>query len=219
MSTHSCDVVEVKLETHPNADTLSIVRVGGWQCLVRTDDWKDGDLAVYVPPDSIVPQGDPQFEFLGDHRRVKAKKLRGVWSAGLLVPAPEGAQVGEDLMEKLGIEHYEPPLPMSTGGDNVKPPAGVFPVYDVENFNRYPDVIQPGERVIITEKIHGANARYTWQDDQMYVGSRKNWKKEDEKSIWWKAFQQNPWFDIWCWWSRWRRWSRSLVRTLWWVGR
>lgn len=198
MAQHSCDVIEVKLETHPNADLLSIIRVGGWQCLVRTDDWKDGDLAVYVPPDSIVPQGDPQFEFLGDHRRIKAKKLRGVWSVGLLVPAPQGAQVGEDWMERLGIEHYEPPLPMSTGGDNVKSPEGVFPVYDVENFNRYPDVIQPGERVTITEKIHGCSARFTWQDDQMYVGSRKNWKKEDEKNIWWKAFTQNSWIHEWC---------------------
>ncbi|KKN01194.1 hypothetical protein LCGC14_1130350, partial [marine sediment metagenome] len=197
MAQHSCDVIEVKLEPHPNADSLSVVRAGGWQCLVKTTDWEDGDLGGYIPPDSIVKTNRPEFEFLkrdgSDTEKIKAKKLRGIWSVGLLVPAPEGAKIGDDYMEYFEVEHYEPLLPMSTGGDNVKPPSGVFPVYDVENFNRYPDVIKPGEHVTISEKIHGTSSRFTWQDNQMYVGSRKNWKKACEKSVWWKAFQQSPW--------------------------
>lgn len=202
MSIHTCDTVEVKLEPHPNADSLSIIRVGGWQCLVKTTDWKDGDLGIYIPPDSIVKTNRPEFEFLkrdgSDTERIKAKKLRGIFSVGLLIPAPEGAKVGDDYMEYLEVEHYEALLPLTTGGDNVKPPAGVFPVYDVENFNRYPNVIQPGEHVIITEKIHGCSARFTWQKDQIYVGSRKSWKKQDEKNVWWKALAQSPWLEIWC---------------------
>ena len=78
MSNHSCDVVQVKLEEHPNADSLSIVRVGGYQCIVRTEDWKDGDLAVYVPPDSVVPDTEA-FAFLGDHKRIKVRKLLANW--------------------------------------------------------------------------------------------------------------------------------------------
>lgn len=157
---------------------------------------------IYIPPDSIVKTNRPEFEFLkrdgSDTERIKAKKLRGIFSVGLLIPAPEGAKVGDDYMEYLEVEHYEALLPLTTGGDNVKPPAGVFPVYDVENFNRYPNVIQPGEHVIITEKIHGCSARFTWQDNQMYVGSRRHWKKQDEKSVWWKALLQNPWIGEWC---------------------
>jgi len=159
MSSHSCDVVEVKLEEHPNADALSIVRVGGYQCVVRTEDWQDGDLGVYIPPDSIVPDAE-QFAFLGDHKRIKARKFRGMYSQGLLIPAPAGAKAGDDLMEQLGIMHYEPPLPMSTGGEDAKAPEGHFPVYDVENFNKFNSILQPHDEVVITEKIHGASARY-----------------------------------------------------------
>ncbi|KKL89961.1 hypothetical protein LCGC14_1909420, partial [marine sediment metagenome] len=194
MSEHSAKVIKIdEILPHPNADSLGLVRIGGYTVCIRLNDFNAGDLAIYIEPDSIVPQDDPQFEFLGEHRRIKARRLRNIWSVGLLIHAPEGAQVGENWMERLGIEHYEPPLPMSTGGDSVKAPVGVFPIYDVENFNRYPDVIKPGEHVIISEKLHGCNARFTWQDDQMYVGSRKNWKKACEKSVWWKAFQQSPW--------------------------
>jgi len=53
MSTHVVEVVKIKKENHPNADSLSIVKVRGWQCVVRTDDWEDGQLAAYIPPDSL----------------------------------------------------------------------------------------------------------------------------------------------------------------------
>jgi hypothetical protein len=37
MSDHSVKVIRIEaLEPHPNADTLSIVRIGGFQVLVRT---------------------------------------------------------------------------------------------------------------------------------------------------------------------------------------
>jgi len=197
MSNHSCDVVQVKLEEHPNADSLSVVRIGGYQCVVRTADWKEGDLGVYIPPDSVVPDTE-EFAFLGKNKRIKVRKLRGVYSQGLLIPAPSDSSPGDDLMEQMEIYHYEPPLPMSTGGDNVKPPEGHFPVYDVENYNKYPNIIKPGTEVIITEKIHGASARYKWQNNELYVGSRKNWKKYDPKNIWWRAVKQNPWIEEWC---------------------
>lgn len=165
ISEHTAEVVEVgELIPHPNADNLSIVLIGDFQCIVRTNDWQCGDLAIYIEPDSIVPE-TKEFEFLGEHRRIKARKLRGEWSVGLLIPAPEGAKVGDDYMKQLGITHYDPPVKgdFNTGGENVKPPrisehstAGLFtPVYDVLNFRKYSERFQAGEEVIVTEKIHG----------------------------------------------------------------
>ncbi|KKN70876.1 hypothetical protein LCGC14_0426590 [marine sediment metagenome] len=154
---HTCDIVEIKLEPHPNADSLSLVMVGDFQCAVRTEDWKDGDLAVYIPPDSVVPQ-TKDFEFLGKHLRIKARKLRGEWSVGLLIPSPQGAKIGDDYMDKLGIIHYEPQISgnFTMGGDNVRPPKqGDFPKYDVLNFRKYSELFNDGEEVIVTEKIHG----------------------------------------------------------------
>lgn len=195
---YTCDVIIIKLEPHPNADSLSLVKIDDFQCVVRTEDWKDGDLAVYIPPDSVVPE-TKEFEFLGSHRRVKARKLRGEWSVGLLIPAPADAKFADDYMERLGITHYEPQIHghFSTGGDNVTPPQGFFPTYDVLNFRKYASRFIEGEEVVVTEKIHGANARFTCVDDVMFCGSRKFWKTEDPNNLWWKAFQKNAALEAW----------------------
>lgn len=203
MSTHRCDVIEVKLEKHENADALSIVRFGGYQCVVKTSDWKDGDLGVYIPPDSLVDTNRPEFSFLKkegrDQERVKVVKLRGVISQGLLIPAPDGVGVGDCCMEHFGVEHYQPPMKsISSKGEDTNAPSGVYPKYDVENLNRYNQVLTLNENVVITEKIHGANARFTFKDGQMYCGSRTRWKKEYEHNLWWRALAQNPWIRDWC---------------------
>ena len=41
---------------HPNADRLSIVTVKGWNCIVGLDQYKKGDMVVFVPPDCILPE-------------------------------------------------------------------------------------------------------------------------------------------------------------------
>ena len=203
---HTCDVVEVKLTPHPNADKLSLVMVGDFQCVVRTEDWHDGDLGIYIPPDNVVP-ATKEFEFLGGHRRIKARKLRGEWSVGLLIPAPPEAKIGDDYFAKLELEHWEPQVRgnFTTGGENVKPPrmsekskAGLFtPIYDVLNFRKYSRLFNDGEEVIVTEKLHGANSRFVCVDDVIYCGSRRFWKKEDSDNLWWKALAQNKVLEAW----------------------
>ena len=185
-STHKVEVVPVLLEPHPNADTLSLVRVWGYTVCVKTEEWKDGDLGAYIVPDSII-QG----------YRVKVKRLRGVMSQGLLVPAPPGAHEGDDVAEILGVTRYEPPLPLSTGGEDEKPPRGIIPVYDVESWYRYRHLLVPGEEVVVTEKVHGANGRWLFDGEKMHVGSRTTWKREG-MTIWWEAVRQNPWIEEVC---------------------
>lgn len=195
---HTCDIVKIKLEPHPNADSLSLVMVGDFQCAVRTEDWNDGDLAVYIPPDSLVPE-TKDFEFLGKHRRIKARKLCGEYSVGLLIPAPEGTKIGDDCMEELGIIHYEPQIHghFKTGGDNVTPPKIFAPKYDVLNFRRYSNLFAEGEEVICTEKLHGASARFVCIDDKIYCSSRNFWKKEDSDNLWWKALGEYTVLEAW----------------------
>ena len=210
MSIHRCEVIEVKLEEHPNADSLSMVKAFGYDCAVRTDDWTDGDLAVYIPPDSLVSDTEP-FQFLKrDSRqwnRIRVKRLRGYISQGLLVPAPDGSKIGDDVMEQMGITHYEPPEPMSFGGDNEKGPSGYYPKYNVENFNSSSaqearvslgQMLSVDDEVVVTEKLHGASARYVFSEDRMWVASRTSWKKEEAKNVYWKGLVQNPWIEEWC---------------------
>ncbi|MEW6212175.1 MAG: RNA ligase family protein [Acidobacteriota bacterium] len=192
-STHKVEVVPVILEPHPNADSLSVVKVfGGYTVCVRTDDWKDIHLGAYIPPDSVVDSSRPEFAFLSGHERIKVKRLRGIVSMGLLIPAPEWAKAGDNLAEHFNVTHYEPPLPTSAGGDTEAAPQGYRPVYDVDSLRRYTHLFVEGEMVWITEKIHGASARFCFAGGRMYAGSRTTWKKQDESNLWWKCIKQHP---------------------------
>ena len=198
MSNHAVEIVKLgKFHSHPNADKLAIVQVFGFSVCVNKADWKEGDLAAYVPPDSIVPN-TPEFAFLDGHMRIRAKKLRGIASFGLLVPAPSEARVGEDVAERLGITHYEPPLNATQGDNESGPPGFCDPKFDIENLRRYPGVIPDGTPVQITEKIHGACARYTFREDRMWVGSRTGWKKESSDCLWWRAMKGAPQIEAFC---------------------
>jgi RNA ligase (TIGR02306 family) len=88
-----------KIERHPNADTLELSTVCGYPVIFKENQYSPGDKVVYVPTDSLVPVDNPLFSFLVEldafdkpknvregKVRVKAKKLRGVYSIGLVVP-------------------------------------------------------------------------------------------------------------------------------------
>lgn len=181
-STHRVEVVPVVLESHPNADSLSIVRIWGYTAIVRTSDWLNRNIGAYIPPDSIVPDV-PQFSFLSGHLRIKAKKLRGVQSWGLLVPAPDGSQIGDDVAEQLGVTHYEPPIKGESQSSNP-PRTRDFAKYDVDAMLRYSHLFKDGEPVVATEKIHGANCRITMDDSGLHVGSRNLWVSEGDNAYW-----------------------------------
>lgn len=190
MSEFKVSVVRIAdIEKHPNADSLSMTKVhGGYPVIFRTDDYQLGDLAAYVPVDSLVPTCDDRFSFLSDHAkngkyRVKAKKLRGIFSMGLLVkPQPDWLE-GRDVETELGIEKYEEVEPITMRGEISKDP-GVFPVYDIEGLRKYMHLLEENEDVIITEKIHGCNARMGWHDREFHVGSRTQFKKLDGTTVW-----------------------------------
>jgi RNA ligase (TIGR02306 family) len=173
------DVVVTRLEgitKHPNADTLSVVTVDGRPVVIRTGEFAEGDLAVYIPIDTMVPLLDPRFQFLRErnstadgYSRIKAVRLRGVFSMGLLAkPEPTWA-VGDVVNEALGTRVYEPASDrnLSTGGDN-EPDPGFLPCYtDIESIRKWRHVFTPDEEVVVTEKIHGANARYVWREGRL----------------------------------------------------
>lgn len=208
-SANIVEVVPVTLSPHPNADKLSLVYIEGYCCVVNTEDWKDRDRAAWVPPDNLVDTTLPEFSFLGEnakfneksenvglagkYAKVSAKKLRGVVSYGLLVPVSPIQPIGDDITESLGVVHYEPPARCDTRGEVIGGPPGVYPKYDVENFQKYSRrFFTDGEPVVITEKIHGGNARYVCVDGVIFCGSRTEWKREAEGNLWWKVLHSTP---------------------------
>lgn len=208
MSKHEVKVVQIpKIEKHPNADALGLVEVEGCNVVVQLSAWKEGDLAAFIEPDYVVPETE-QFAFLGKHRRIGTKRLRGIWSMGLLIPAPEGAQEGDDVMERLGIVRYEPETHGAvtgrksyvTAADTAPGPKGlaVPGKYDLESIRKFWSAFEEGEEVVVTEKIHGANARYCYWDGEMHIGSRTRWVKHDGLNVWSRALLACPWIEEVC---------------------
>jgi RNA ligase (TIGR02306 family) len=188
MSEFHVQVVRIgTVEKHPDADTLSITKVlGGYPVIFQNGRYKEGDLAVYVPVDAVVRPNDPRFDFLGDHLRVRAKRLRGVFSMGLLTPAEPGWVEGQNVAAELGITKYLPPWEKDVHGLNEEDP-GVFPVYDLEGLRHYPNELAEGEEVVLEEKIHGENARFCVYSGRLYCCSRTKVKKDMPDSQWWRA--------------------------------
>lgn len=205
LSTHRVEVTRVALHPHPNAELLSIATLAalpGYQVVVRTADWHDGQLGAYIPPDSLVPVARPEFSFLATRTkpgetqyRIRVVKLRGTYSQGLLIAAPGGANEGDDVAAQLGVEHYDPPEPggPTRGATRADPFGGRVPIYDVDSFRRYGlDAFTPGELVVVTEKLHGTNARYTFYEEEVWCGSHKQWKIPTGDCLWWEVLQRYP---------------------------
>lgn len=221
-------VVPVKLEKHPDADLLSIVHIDGYVVVVRTQDWVNEDRGAYIPPDNMVNISRPEFKFLDsgimgrEFERIKAKRFRGIMSQGLLVPVPkyitsvvinsndQGVEntnitteyefeIGDDATEYFGVKRYESPVDLKLNGGEQSPgPQRPGVNYDIESWFKYSNVIPDDMLLVMTEKIHGTNARFTFQDGEMHVASRSFYRKKTDNNLYWKALNENTWIEDFC---------------------
>lgn len=171
------------IEPHTNADALEIAHVDGWHCVVPKDVYKKGDLCVYIPIDSVLPQA-LEMELFGNAKvslskgRIKTIRLRGLYSQGLVANIDtikvylgnhgkhQKLEEGTDITEALEIKKYEPPLPGFQQFNNksrIRYQNPEFKKYtSIENIKNYPNIFNPDDDVILTEKIHGTNFRAGW---------------------------------------------------------
>lgn len=194
MSDFAVKVVQIvdPVEHHPDADRLSLIKIGGYTCIsAKLEDgshrYSEGDLVVYVPEGAVLPEWLLRRGFwdekndkgllsgtLGD--RVKAMRLRGIFSQGILFPVEQrndftdyyvveredgdGTVVkpGDDVAEFLGITKYQPPIPAELLGDVIAL-FGTTYKYDFESIQSVTDLFTPGEPVIGTEKLNGTNCQ------------------------------------------------------------
>ena len=97
------------------ADKIEVAKVDGWEVVIaKKDNFKVGDLIVYIEIDSRMPE-KPEYEFLASRKYiVKTVKMRGQISQGLILPLavlPKGNyKLGDDVTEILGITKYDPQL-------------------------------------------------------------------------------------------------------------
>lgn len=95
----------------PNYDRVEHARTRGWWVVVKKEDFKVGDKAIYFEVDSKVPSSDERFNFLeSKHYKIKTQKMCKVYSQGLLMPIslfPELSDkpIGTDITEDLKITY------------------------------------------------------------------------------------------------------------------
>jgi RNA ligase (TIGR02306 family) len=179
MSTLKVEVTTIgSVERHPNADRLDLAGINEWRCVIGRDSYKPGDVCVYIPIDSVLPEKLEEKLFPVDSKiklhnhRIKTIKIRGAISQGLVVSldsvglSPKKYKPGDDVTTVLGVTKYEPSAPKfqsSIGRSTWRQSNPNFRKYtDIENFKNHPNVFQEGESVVCTEKIHGTNFRAGW---------------------------------------------------------
>lgn len=138
---HKAPIVRIpEPRVHTNADTLELFDILGYQVVAKKGNFKPGDLAVYVQPDSVVPQTEP-FKWIWEayvgtdgvapakRRRITVKKLRKEYSEGLLMPVSDFGIVlpalmteGMEVSDILGITHYNAEDEKGTFGQQARGP-------------------------------------------------------------------------------------------------
>lgn len=178
MSTFEVQARRVTIAEHPDADALELAQVDGYMSVVPKGRYQTGELAVYIPEQAIVPEDvitalGLEGRLAGSaHNRVKAIRLRGVLSQGLIYQ-PEDLKLaeGEDYGEALGISKWVPPVPINMAGKTYACPE-IRPYTEIENLKRFPGVLAEGEEVVATEKLHGTCTIVYWDGERLHVTSK-----------------------------------------------
>ncbi len=206
MSTFAVLVRRIEIFPHPNADLIELAKVDDYRCVVKKGEFKTGDLVAYIPEASIVPE--PLLAEMGltgrlagsEKNRVKAVKLRGEVSQGLVYAAKPHWQEGDDVTDELGIVKWIPPIPVHLAGELAPAPEGWHGYTDIENIKRYPNVLQPGEEVVATEKVHGTCTLLGLMNGVAAISSKGYGAggktiKEDEKNLYWRMARKYNLFE------------------------
>jgi RNA ligase (TIGR02306 family) len=200
-------IVEItELSPIENADKIEKATVLGWSVVVKKGIHKLGDKVVFVFPDTYIPKKYLDTSYTGNEKiRLKTVKLRGQYSAGLILPLdilPSDTKIDfdKDYADVLDIEKYEPPIPAHLSGKVI----GSFPSFlvsktDELNYRSNPEAIQELEDVrfcetefIATLKLDGTSATYIYDSStqKFRVCSRNLELEKDEKNTYWKIAEQ-----------------------------
>ncbi|MGX6740335.1 RNA ligase (ATP) [Streptomyces xantholiticus] len=208
MSTLRVTAEVLTVHQHPNADALELAQVGLYRAVVAKGVYRTGDAALYIPEQAVLPAALVEELGLtgrlagGDANRVKAVRLRGELSQGIVcrlralahVDLARAAADGTDFADRLSITKWAPPIPPRMSGE-VEAAPDLLPWVDIENLQRYPDIFEPGEPVVLTEKLHGTACLMTYstadggrvQVSSKGFGAKGLALKEDPANLYWRA--------------------------------
>lgn len=173
------------------ADKVVIAHIGGWDIVVKKEEFQQGEKVVYIEIDSMIPIEDERFSFLSNrtkktykgkkYHKLKSIRLRGVLSQGLLVSIEQvgldsNIEDDTDVSAILGIIKYDEDFfePDKFSGVSV----GTFPKFipktdqnRIQNlskqFNSFKGVYE------LSMKLDGASISIFKRDGVVGFASRK----------------------------------------------
>ena len=156
------------------ADNIELAIVNGWHAITKKGQHNVDEQVIIATTDAVIPLSISDelgvTGYLRKGQRVRTVKLRGVYSECLIMPLDllvfiDNINDGDDMMVMLGVIKYEPPVKMvemSVGGRKFKyhqnPNFHVY--YKFPNLKNVPELFTEEDRVSITRKLHGTNARF-----------------------------------------------------------
>jgi len=165
------------IQPHPNADKLELAKVLGYTCIVEKNKYKINDAVVLIQPDTVLPNEPWAEMFKKRSSRVRAMKLRGVWSFGIVMDlnkvvdpfffadqyGPVHNHVGVDVSHIIGVIKYEAPQPQQLDAKGHLP----FGLGKTDE-ERYQNILDLpfGETVDVSLKIDGQSATYYCRKDR-----------------------------------------------------
>ena len=173
---------------HTNADSLEIVVVRNCNVIVPKGKHTVGEHIIFLWPDGILPDVPWAQFYRARCSRVKACKLRGQWSFGIVeTPTSLGytgpMTLGLDVSEILGISKYEPPLPQDFSALGSLPHG--IPKTDEEN-HYHLNELPYGKLCVVTRKRDGSSCSfyYNVETDTFGILSRSMELKRECVNDW-----------------------------------
>lgn len=216
------DVVQIVTikEVSPanNSDNLDLITFHqiGWEVLSQRGTRKINEKVVFIPPESVLPfELSEKLEVTKylSTGRVRVTKLRGNRSEGLIVEGNIATPYLSYIMKWEG----KPTTHMKGQRISKKESHPDFEkFYSIPNILNYPNLLKTGDKLYVSEKIHGTNVRFGkmrnlfWlktvraiintlekfleklvSKHQLYVGSHnvilKDSKENKKNNLYWKT--------------------------------
>lgn len=197
-------VERAKILPHDNADALVLIRLGNYQIVERKDVYQDGELLVFFPDKSVLPNNlihEKYAKYLvgANKNRVKGIRIRGEFSLGVVLRQDElenllgesfthlfsEENIGKDISEILSVTEYTPYIPPQLSGQVSKPRGdffdSVYYYHDCSHLSTFKDEVSSDDYVVVTEKIHGSQINVICKENngeyQFFISSKGLFKR------------------------------------------
>ena len=200
-------------------DRIVLATVEGWHVIVSKEDFKVGDLCVYIEIDSVLPDR-PEFEQARKRgSRIRTMKMAGVYSEGIVYPLSilpkKDWKEGDDCTAILGITKYdeyagEEPVGVSKSkkkynklqllwyklfGFPQRKKGGFTTLVsktDEVRIQNIPEVLENKEPVVVTQKVDGMSCTITLE--RTFFGNKfnvysRNLRVGKDNSAYWKIVE------------------------------